>query len=129
MKIARTFWLFEALISLSLLVLVYDQVASDEAGRFIGAEFALFAVAFMATLLFGRAGWVLTAGVALGFTFATVLLLGTSGACDESDFICFSPGDVFAIGLIISGALYPGWAFGAGVGMLTRAACAGESSR
>src|SRR5919201_1440609 len=129
MKSARTFWLYEALVSLSLLVLVYDRASSYDAGRFIGAEFALFAVAFMATLLSGRAGRVLTAGVALGFAFATVLSLGTSGACGESDFICFSPGDVFAIGLIVSAALYPGWALGAGVGMITRAGvCRGVQS-
>src|SRR5919204_4113236 len=114
MQIARSVWFTEALISFFLVVLVYDQAAYDDPRRFIGAEFGLFAIAFIATVLYGRPGWVLTVGVALAFTFALVISVGASSTCGDSDFICLSPGEVFALGLIVSGALYPGWALGAG---------------
>ena len=69
----------------------------------------------------GGAGKVLALGARLGIAFAT--LLGIGG----SDFV--SPGDVFASGMIIAGALYPGWALGVGLGALVRGLNAGRSNR
>jgi len=131
MKIARTKWWMVALASIGAIVLIFDKVPFDEAGKFILAEFGLFAVTFMATLLSGRGGTVLATGVGLGFLFATVAALGTSasGSCNDGDIICFSPGDVFVICLIIACVLYPGWALGVGVGNLIRGMSAEGSNR
>jgi hypothetical protein len=129
MQIARTFWFTVALVSLGAIIMVFDNVPFGEGGKFILAEFGLFAIAFMATLVSGRGGWVLSIGVGLGFLFATLLSIGTSASCGEGDFICLSPGEVFVFGLLGAGVLYPGWAFGVGVGNLVRGMSTGGSNR
>jgi hypothetical protein len=118
---ARTLWIVEALASALALVLVYRCPASGETGALLGVELALFATAFLLTAYRGGAGKVLALGVGLGLAFATLLAMGAS------DF--FSPGELFVIGMIVAGALYPGWALGVGVGALARDLNAGRSNR
>jgi hypothetical protein len=130
MQTVRTTWLIVALASLGAIGLIFDKLGStDVAGTFILAELGLFAVAFMGTLVSGRSGLVMTVGIGLGFLFATLAAVSTSGSCSESDFICFSPGEVFVFGLIAAGALYPGWVLGVGIGSLVRGMSAGGSNR
>jgi hypothetical protein len=59
----------------------------------------LFAVAVLLTACLSGAGMVLALGAGLGIAFATLLAIGASGF--------LSPGETFAIGLIVAGALYP----------------------
>jgi hypothetical protein len=123
----RWIWFFEVLGS--ALALVWIAAALDEAGGgFIWLEIGLFTVAFVLSTFVGGPGKILLLGIGIGFTLATVMAIGTSGSCDD-DFLCFSPGDVFALGLIFSGALYPGWALGAGVGALARGSSVRGSNR
>jgi hypothetical protein len=129
MQIARSIWFAVALASLGAIYLVFENIGLDEGGQFILAEFALFAIAFMATLFSGRPGSVLLTGVGLGLLFATVLAVGSSGSCGEDAMVCFSPGEVFGFVLIAAGALYPGWACGVGVGSIIRRMSAGGSNR
>jgi hypothetical protein len=126
MQIARTLWFTVGLASLAGIYLVFDYLPAEQGGKFILAEFGFFAIAFMATLLSGRPGRVHVTGLALGFLFATLISLGTSSSCSEGDLICLSPGEVFVVGLLIAGALYPGWALGVGVGNLVRGLSVGE---
>ena len=64
---------------------------------------------------------VLALGITPGFGVAVAsgILLGED--CSDEVF-CFgpTPGEAFVLGLIASLVLYPGWAFGAGLGALTR---------
>jgi hypothetical protein len=119
MRTTHSFWIGEVLASLAALALVYNGVP-DEAHTYFVAELALLSVAFLATLLFRRPGKVLLVGIALGFALASLMALGGSASCGEDDFICLSPGELFAIGIIVAGALYPGWALGTGLGALAR---------
>ena len=128
MRIARTFWIVEALGSALVLVLVYSGPASGSTSAFGGIELALFAVAFLLVACLGGPGKVLALGAGLGVVLATLAAAGSPG-CGESDFICFTPGEVFALGLIVAGALYPGWALGAGIGALVRGTNVRRSSR
>jgi len=121
MAATRTLWIAEALVSALAVALVYDAAATGETGAFLAIELPLFAVAFLLTAFVGGAGKVLAVGAGLGFAFATLLAFGASGF--------FSPVDLFVIGLIIAGALYPGWALGVGVGALTRGLNSGVSNR
>jgi hypothetical protein len=118
MYTARTIWIVETLVSLGLMALIGSRLSGDEASSFIEAELVIFLVSFCLALPLGP-GKVLTLGVGLAFALAT-LLAATAGSCSESDFICFGPDAMFALGLIVAGALYPGWAFGAGLGALAR---------
>ena len=120
MNTVRTIWITESLLSLAALASVYS-VTADQAGDFVVAELVLFAVAFLATLFSGAPGKVLAVGVGLGLALATLLAIAASSSgCGESDIICFGPGELFVIGLIAAGALYPGWALGTGLGKLAR---------
>jgi hypothetical protein len=118
MYTARTIWIVETLVSLGLMALIGSRLSGDVASSFIEAELVIFLVSFCLALPLGP-GKVLTLGVGLAFALAT-LLAATAGSCSESDFICFGPDAMFALGLIVAGALYPGWAFGAGLGALAR---------
>jgi hypothetical protein len=118
----RTLWIFEALASAVALALVYRALASDGTGALVGIELALFATAFLLTAGLGGAGKVLALGAGLGFGFATLLSVGGASGF-------FSPGELFVIGLIVAGALYPGWALGVGVGALARGMGSRRSSR
>ena len=104
------------------LALVYRALASDGAGALAAIELALFATAFLLTAYLGGAGKVLALGAGLGFGFATLLSVGGASGF-------FSPGELFVIGLIVAGALYPGWALGVGVGALVRGMGSRRSSR
>jgi hypothetical protein len=119
MYTARSIWIAETLVSFVLVVLIGSQLSGEEVGSFIVAEFGVFMVSFVLALFF-RPVKVLALGVGIAITFATLLSLGGSASCSEGGIICFSAGDLFALGLIVAGALYPGWAFGTGVGTLTR---------
>lgn len=118
MYTARTVWIAETVVSFGLMALIGSRLSGDETGSFIAAEVVIFMVSFFLALLLGP-GKVLAVGVGLAFALAT-LMAATAGSCSESDFICFGPDVMFALGLIVSGALYPGWAFGTGVGTLAR---------
>ena len=100
--------------------LVYTGVAGGT-GAFLAIELALFGVAFFLTAVLGGARKILAVGVGLGLAFATLLAAVASGY--------FSPGEVFTIGVIVGGALYPGWALGVGVGVLARGMGARRSNR
>jgi hypothetical protein len=129
MQIVRSIWFAVALASLGAIYVAYDNFPLYDGGTFIFAEFGLFAIAFMATLLSGRPGSVLVTGAGLGFLFAAVAAMVASGSCNEGNIICFSPGEVFVLVMIFVAALYPGWALGAGLGNLVRGLSAGESNR
>jgi hypothetical protein len=129
MQIARSIWFAVALASLGAIYVAYDSVPLGDGGTFILVEFGLFAIAFMATLLSGRPGRVLVTGAGLGFLFACVAAIVASGTCSEGYAICFSPGEVFGLVLVLAAALYPGWALGAGVGNLVRGTSAEGSNR
>ena len=118
MQIARSPWIVVTLVSVLALALI--GLATGEARAFLLVELVLFTAAFLLARLLGGPGKVLTLGAGLGLAFATVAALSTSGSCSESDLICFSPGEVFAIALIVSGALYPGWALGVALGAFAR---------
>jgi hypothetical protein len=118
----RTLWILEALASAVALALVYRALASDGTGALVGIELALFATALLLTAGLGGAGKVLALGAGLAFGFATLLSVGGASGF-------FSPGDLFVIGLIVAGALYPGWALGVGVGALARGMGSRRSSR
>jgi hypothetical protein len=127
MQIARSPWIVVTLGSTLALALV--GLAVGEARAFLLVELVLFTVAFLLARLLGGPGKVLALGAGLGLAFATLAALATSGNCSESDLICFSPGETFAIGLIVSGGLYPGWALGAGAGALVRGTSDRRSNR
>ena len=118
MRTAHAKWIAESLCSVAALAWIFS-LADEEAHSFFYAELALLAIAFLAALLSGRPGRVLLIGVGLGFAVATVLAMAASG-CSEDDIICFGPGLTFVLGLILAGALYPGWALGTGLGALAR---------
>ena len=122
MYTARTIWIAETAVSFGLIALIANRLSAEEAQGFLVAELAAFAVSFLLAMLWGRPGKVLALGAGLGFAAATVLAIGGSSSCSEGDIICFSAGDLFALGLLIVGALYPGWAFGTGLGTLARRA-------
>jgi integral membrane sensor domain MASE1 len=126
MHSARSIWIVETLISLALMAVIFSQLSSDEAGSFIAAELVVFMVSFFLALRVGP-GKVLVLGVGLAFALAT-LLAATAGGCSDSDILCFDPGAMFVIGLIVAGALYPGWALGTGLGTLARMASIAERS-
>ena len=118
MTALRRFWIGEALVSFAALVLVASQL-SDQMGEFLLIELVLFAVAFSVAAAVGP-GKVLALGVGLAFGVATLLSVFASESCTGEEFICFGPGAMFALGLILSGGLFPAWAFGAGLGALAR---------
>ena len=120
MERTRALWIGEALVSALAVTLVY-RAASGETGALIRIELALFALAFLLTTCLGGAGRVLALGAGLGVAFATLAAISASGF--------LSPPDMFAIGLIIAGALYPAWALGVGLGALVRSVSAGRSNR
>jgi hypothetical protein len=119
MRTARTIWILEALVSLALIASICASLSADEAGGFFLAELVAFGASFLLTRLMGP-GKVLLLGIGLCLGFATLLAAGSSDSCSDSDILCFGPGAMFAFGLILSGALYPGWAFGTGLGALAR---------
>jgi hypothetical protein len=118
MYTARTIWIVEALVSLALMALIASRLSGDEAGSFIEAELVIFVVSFLLARFVGP-GKVLAIGLGLAFGLATVMA-ASAGSCSGDDFICFGPDVMFALGLMVSGVLYPGWAFGAGIGALAR---------
>jgi integral membrane sensor domain MASE1 len=126
MYTARTIWIVETLVSLGLMASIASQLSGNEAGSFIVAELVLFVIAFFVALRLGP-GKVLAIGIGLGFALAT-LIAGASGGCIDSDIICIGPGGMFALGLILAGALYPGWALGTGLGTLARMTSIAERS-
>jgi integral membrane sensor domain MASE1 len=126
MHTARTIWIVETLVSLVLMAVIGSQFSGDDAGSFIVAELVVFMVSFFLALRLGP-GKVLALGVGLGFALAT-LLAATAGGCSDSDILCFDPGAMFIIGLIVAGALYPGWALGTGLGTLARMTSFAERS-
>ena len=117
MYTARTFWIGETLVSLGLMALIGGRLSGDEPEFFV-TELVIFMVSFCLALLLGP-GKVLAIGVGLAFALAT-LLAAAAGSCSESDIICFDPEAMFVLGLLFAGALYPGWAFGTGIGALAR---------
>jgi hypothetical protein len=129
MQNARSIWFAVALASLGAIYVAYDSIPLGDGGTFILVEFGLFAIAFMATLLSGRPGWVLMTGAGLGLLFACLVAIVASGSCSEGDIICFSPDEVFVLVLILAAALYPGWALGVGLGNVIRGPSAEGSNR
>src|ERR1043166_2034184 len=128
MHTARSTWIVETLVSFALMAVIYSQLSGDEAGSFIVAELVVFMVSFLLALLLGGPGRVLTLGFVIAFVFATLMAIAASGNCSEGDIICFDPGAMFMIGLIVAGTLYPGWALGAGLGTLARMTSIAERS-
>ena len=120
MRTARKIWISEALVSSALLALVYSRLSGAEARGFFLAELALFGVSFLLALLLGGPSKVFVLGIGLGFALATLLAIGASNSCSDSDIVCHGPGAMFTIGLVVAGALYPGWALGTGLGTLAR---------
>jgi hypothetical protein len=120
MHTARSIWIAETLVSFALMTLIFSWLSGGEAEAFFYAELATFAVSFLSARFWAGPGKVLLAGAGLAFAFATLLAIATSGSCNEGDIICFNPGEMFILGLLVGGAVYPGWAFGTGVGALAR---------
>ena len=122
MRTTRIIWASEALVSLSLLALIYSRLSGGEAHTFLKAEVVLVLFTFLLALFVGGPGKILAAGAGLGVGLASAfaIAVSASGSCSEADLICFSPGDMFAIGMVLACALYPGWALGTGLGTLAR---------
>jgi hypothetical protein len=104
-----------------------SHLSGGEARAFLVAELALFGVSLLLTLFVGRPGKLLGVGVALGLALAMLLAIVVSNYCIDGD--CGDGGAGFLLGLLLAGALYPGWALGVGVGTLVRGLSAGESNR
>jgi hypothetical protein len=120
MRTAHSVWVVEVLASLGALAWVYSGVPDEAHTYYVSAELVLLSIAFLATVLLGGPGKVLLVAIALGFAAATLMAIGGSSNCSQDDFICFGPGELFAVGVILAGALYPGWALGTGLGALAR---------
>lgn len=128
MSAARSIWIVEAFVSFALMALIFSRLSGGEARAFFFAELAVFAVSFLSARLLGGPGKVLLAGIGLACGFATLLAIATSGSCNASDIVCFGPGAMFIFGLLVGGALYPGWALGTGLGALARMTSFAERS-
>ena len=116
MRTAHSIWIVEVLAALAAFAWLYGELGPDLARDFLLTEIALFTIAFLSAVLLGGPGKVLLVGVGLGVLLPTLLAMATSGSgCSESDIVCFDSGLVFAMGVIVAGALYPGWALGTGL--------------
>jgi hypothetical protein len=108
------FWVGESLLSL-LAVAVISWTNS-----LIFAELLSLLLAFLLVVIFGGPGKVLALGVGLGLALAIVGALVAGSEAPGMVDIFPSPGEAFASGLLGSGAVYPGWALGTGLGALAR---------
>jgi hypothetical protein len=127
MRNTRSIWIVESALSgvgvASILVLA-NRVETSPDESYINVallcEAVLFTLAFVLARVLGGPGKVLIVGVALAFLFAIVIAILLGEDCTDDSFLCVTPGDAFALGLLVALAFYPGWALGAGVGALAR---------
>jgi hypothetical protein len=110
------------------MALIFSRLSGGEAQAFFFAELAAFAVSFLSARFLGGPGKILLIGIGLAVGFATLLAIAVSGSCSEGNIICFDPGEMFILGLLVGGVLYPGWALGAGLGALARMTSFAERS-
>jgi hypothetical protein len=127
MRNTRSIWIVESALSAAAVALTLAIANRGEASAgenymniVLLCESVLFTLAFALARRFGGPGKVLIVGVALGFLLAMVSAVALGEDCSDDAFLCFTPGDAFALGLLVALVFYPGWALGAGVGMLAR---------